>query len=160
MSIKTPTWAAQSLPQSLKNMKGVITMTREMQKLVKKRKAEAAALVRFANPKSRTRPKIETITEILSRKIPYDFSEGNPEIISIEVISFSRNRIIKAAYFKVKISSGKVWEISAYENLTGRTPEEKEADKTATFPSGLYNVFRRDITEMENGGRHNRCPTT
>lgn len=121
-------------------------MTREMQRSIKKNKADAAGLVRFANPKSRTRPSIEWVKETLSRHIPYVPLKEKPAITEVTVTRFSRNRIIKSARFEVELDNGQVFEMSAFQNLVGRTPEEKEADKTADFPSGLFNIFREEVT--------------
>jgi len=120
-------------------------MTREMQQLVKKTKLDSAELVRYANPKSKTIPSLERITEILSGNIPYRFCEGKPTITNIRVTEYHRNHIIKTARFKVETSNNRTFEITAYQHLTGRTPEEKEADKTADFPSGLFKIFHKEI---------------
>lgn len=119
-------------------------MTREMQKMIMESKQQAAELIRFANPKSKNTSSIGRVTEILSNNIPYCNGE-KPVITNISVSRYSKNRIIKSAQFRVKTADGKVFKIDAYQNLTGRTQEEKEADKTATFPSGLFNIFYSEI---------------
>ncbi len=118
-------------------------MKKEMLELVKDSKQRAAELVRFANPKSKTRPSIERVIEILLRSIPY--CEEKPVITNFSVTEYHKNSLIKVARFKVETVEGKVFEISAYQHLKGRTQEEKEADKTATFPSGLFNIFHKEI---------------
>lgn len=127
-------------------------MTREMMNRIKTKKQEAAELVRYANPKSKTRPTIERVTELMIGHIPYAYSEGKPVITNIEIKEYHMNCIIKTARFIVTLENGKVWEISVYQHLKGRTAEEKEADKTATFPSGLFNIFHDDVTEKMNRG--------
>lgn len=119
-------------------------MTREMLKRIREHKAEAALLVRYANPKSKSKPTAEEVLAILYRHIPY-CGTVRPIINSFSVDRFNRNAIIKSAYFVVELDNGKRYQISAYENLTGRTPEEKEADKTAKFPSGLFTIFHDEI---------------
>ena len=104
-------------------------MTREMQALVKRAKEQAAVLV---------------VKNILARHIPY-CNGVVPAIVSCEVSEFHRNSIIRSACFIVAVENGKKYEISAYEHLTGRTPEQREADKTAEFPSGLFTIFRDEI---------------
>lgn len=136
----------------IKTQKGETDMTREMMNSIKRNKQEAAELVRFANPKSKTRPTIERINEIMMGRVPYAYSEGKPVITNITVKEYNRNRIIKSARFIVTLANGKVWEITAYEHLKGRTPEEREADKTANYPSGLFRIFHDEITEKMNGG--------
>ena len=121
-------------------------MTREMQRMIKRAKENAAILVRYANPRSKSKPAFEQVKEILSRHIPY--CDGViPAIVSVEIAEFHRNSIIKSAYFVVTVENGKKYKISAYENLTGRTPEQKEADKNADFPSGLFKIFHDEIKE-------------
>ena len=120
-------------------------MTREMLKMVKESKQRAAELVRYANPKSKSKPSIEHITEILTASIPYKYSEGKPVITSFNVTRWNVNHIIRSARFQVETSNGKTWKIDAYEQLKGRTTEEKEYDKTATFPSGLFNIYHSEI---------------
>lgn len=119
-------------------------MTREMMKRIKESKQRAAELVQYANPKSRKRSTIERITELLSRHIPY--SGEKPVITSVSVMEYHKNSIIETACFRVDTEDGRAFKITACKNLKGRTPEEKEADKTATFPSGLFNVFHDEIT--------------
>lgn len=123
-------------------------MTREMQKAVKESKAEAALLVRYANPKSRSKPTTEQVLEVLKRHIPY-CGTIRPAIEKFTVTEFNRNPIQRSAHFLVELDNGKQWDISVYESLKGRTPEEKEADKTATFPSGLFNIFHDEIKAPE-----------
>jgi hypothetical protein len=114
-------------------------MTREQQKSIKLRKQESQLLVRYANPKSSNKPQIEIVTEILQCHIPY--CAERPIITRFTVTEFHRNSIIRVARYKVDTLSGQSWEISAYEDLKGRTPEQKEEDKNATFPSGLFKIF-------------------
>lgn len=68
-----------------------------------------------------------------------------PVITDISVTEYHKNSIIETAYFKVNTADGRTFEITAYKNLKGRTPEEKEADRTATFPSGLFTIFHGEI---------------
>lgn len=105
-------------------------MTRDMIKRIKKNKENAALLVRYANPKSKSKPTEEEVLEILYRHIPY-CGTIRPVIKSFTVSRFNRNKIIKCAYFVVELDNGKTYEISAYQDLKGRTPEQKEEDKTA-----------------------------
>ena len=119
-------------------------MTREMMKRIRERKQLAAELVQYANPKSRKRSSVERITEILERYIPY--SGEKPVITNISVTGYHKNSIIEIAYFRAHTADDKSFEITACKELKGRTPEEKEADKTAQFPSGLFNVFYKEIT--------------
>ena len=114
-------------------------MTREMQMRIKERKHEAAELVRYANPRSKKRPSLEWVTKVLSSHIPY--GSVKPVITNISVIEYSKNPIIKFACFRVETDIGRVFEVRAYQNLKGRTQEEKEADKAADFPSGLFKIF-------------------
>jgi hypothetical protein len=118
-------------------------MNREMQKMIKASKQRAAELVRYANPRSKSKPSVECVTEILLGSIPY--CQERPIISSFAVTRYNRNCLIRSARFQVEITNGKAWEIDAYEHLKGRTPEEKERDKTATFPSGLFNIFHSEI---------------
>ena len=119
-------------------------MTRETQRRIRESKQRAAELVRYANPRSKSKPSVERVTELLLMNIPY--STVRPIVMSFNVTGWNRNSIIRAAQYKVETTDGKVWEIDAYEHLKGRTQEQKEADKTATFPSGLFNIFHSDIT--------------
>lgn len=119
-------------------------MTRETMKRIRQAKENAALLVRYANPKSKSKPTEEQVLEILYRHIPYR-GTVRPIIKSFTVTRFERNRIIRCAYFVVELDNGKHYEISAYEHLTGRTPEQKEEDKTATYPSGLFTIFHDEI---------------
>jgi hypothetical protein len=121
----------------------VVDMTREMLRMVKENKERAAELVRYANPRSKSKPSVERITELLQVHIPY--KTDRPVVTSFSVIRWNRNPIIRSAQYKVETADGKVWRIDAYEHLKGRTLEEKEADKTATFPSGLFNIFHSEI---------------
>lgn len=123
-------------------------MTREMQKSIKERKAEAALLVRYANPKSKSKPTAGQVLEVLKRHIPYR-GTVRPVITKFTVSEFNRNPIQRSAHFLVELDNGKQWDISAYESLRGRTPEEKEADKSATFPSGLFKIFHDEIKAPE-----------
>lgn len=118
-------------------------MTRDMMKRIKKNKENAALLVRYANPKSKSKPTEEEVLEILYRHIPY--CGTRPAIKSFTVSRFNRNKIIKCAYFVVELDNGKTYEISAYQDLKGRTPEQKEEDKTAEYPSGLFTIFHTEI---------------
>ncbi len=125
-------------------------MTREMQKRVKEKKERAAALVRYAAPKNgrnmKNCPTLEEVKAILAQHIPYRFDEGKPIIASVEIAHHSKNTLIEMARFTVELANGKVWEIDAHKLLKDvRTPEEKEADKTATFPSGLFCIFHNEI---------------
>lgn len=119
-------------------------MTREIMKRIKESKERAAELVQYANPKSRKRPTMKRITEIMERNIPY--CGQKPIITNISVTEYHKNNIIETAYFRVDTADGKAFKITACKNLMGRTPEEKEADKTETFPSGLFNIFHDEIT--------------
>jgi hypothetical protein len=123
-------------------------MNREMQRTIRERKQEATDLIKYALPQNGRNmascPTKERVTEILSKNIPY--CGEKPVITNINVIEFHKNDIIRSAYFKVETSNGKVFKISAYQNLKGRTPEQKEADKTETFPSGLFTIFHDEIT--------------
>ena len=120
-------------------------MTREMMKRIREKKQWAAELVQYANPKSRKRSSIERITELLSMHIPYRGEK--PIITNVSVTEYHKNSIIEIAYFRVDTADGKAFKITACKELKGRTPEEKEADKTATFPGGLFNIFHDEITE-------------
>ena len=114
-------------------------MTREMQKIIRERKHEAAELVRYANPRSKKRPSLKWVTKVLSSHIPYCVVK--PVITNVSVMDYNKNRIIKYACFRIETDIGRVFEVRAYQNLKGRTQEEKEADKTANFPSGLFKIF-------------------
>ena len=115
--------------------------------MVTESKQRAAELIRYASPNNgrnmKNRPTIERVTEILSGCIPYNAEK--PVISNISVMEYSKNDIIKSAHFRVETENGKAFKISAYQHLKGRTQEEKEADKTATFPSGLFNIFHSEI---------------
>lgn len=118
-------------------------MKKVMQKRIKASKQKATELVRYANPKSKNKPSITRIQEILSANIPY--VGERPTIVNVSVIDYSKNDIIKSAHFKVATSNNKIFKISAYEHLTPQSAEQKEIDKTATFPSGLFNIFHSEI---------------
>lgn len=94
-------------------------MTRDMMKRIKKNKENAALLVRYANPKSKSKPTEEEVLEILYRHIPY--CGTRPAIKSFTVSRFNRNK----------------------------TPEQKEEDKTADYPSGLFTIFHTEIKAPE-----------
>lgn len=119
-------------------------MTREMMKRIRRAKEESSLLVRYANPKSKCKPTEEQVLSILYHHIPC-CGAIRPIIKKFTVYNFSRNSLLKSAYFIVELDNGKSYKISAYENLKGRTPEQKEADKTATFPSGLFTIFHDEI---------------
>ena len=121
-------------------------MTREMQRRIKEEKEASSILVRYANPMSKKRPTFDQVKEILSRHIPY-CGGMVPAIVSFEISQFNRNAIIKSARFIVTVENGKKYKITAYEELTGRTPEQKEADKKAQFPSGLFKIFHDEIKD-------------
>jgi hypothetical protein len=120
-------------------------------RLCKKYREEAKTLVKYANPLSRTKPADERVLTILKKKIPHGFGE-QVIIEHFDVVEFSRNRLIKCARFNVYLDNGKVWEITAYERLVGRTLEEREEDKTRTFPSDFFNTFYTDITDKIKKG--------
>jgi hypothetical protein len=120
-------------------------MTRDMIKMISKNKKEAAKLVRYANPKSRIYLSIDEIKEIMTRNIPYSGNESRPVITDVKITNYIKNDLIKAAYFRVTLENGKIWELSAIQDLKGQTAEEKERDKTASYPSGLFNIFHRQI---------------
>lgn len=124
-------------------------MTREMMNNIKRAKEQAKLLVRYANPKSKSKPTEQQVLEILHRHIPYCVAVRHA-IEKFTVSRFSRNEIIRSAYFIVELDNGEKYEISAYENLKGRTLEEREADKTANYPSGLFTIFHSKIDELEN----------
>jgi hypothetical protein len=118
-------------------------MTKNMIAMCKKNRQEAVELIQYANPKSKSRPTIERVTEILNGRVLY--SGKKPEIISIIVKRYNRNSIIRSAQFTVTTSEGRTFTIDAYQHLKGRTQEEKEADKVATFPSLLFNTFSTEV---------------
>lgn len=92
-------------------------MTREMQALVKRAKEQAAVLVRYANPRSKSKPTLDQVKNILSRHIPY--CDGVvPAIVSCEVSEFHRNSIIRSAYFIVAVENGKKCEDENSEPFT------------------------------------------
>ena len=119
-------------------------MNKEMQKMIKKNKQEAKELIQYANPKSKKQVTIKRITEILLRHIPYCGIE-KPIINKIDVIGYSKNDIIKSAKFQIKTTDDKKFQITAYQNLKGRSQEVKDRDKKAEFPSGLFNIFTDEI---------------
>ena len=121
-------------------------MNREQMKRIRESKAEATLLVRYANAKSRNKPTAEQVLEVLKRHIPY-CGTIRPAIEKFVVTYYNANAVIKTARFRVELDNGKAWEITAYQNFKGRTPEEREADKTATFPSGLFNIFHDEIKQ-------------
>ena len=106
-------------------------MTRDMMKRIKKNKENAALLVRYANPKSKSKPTEEEVLEILYRHIPY--CGTRPAIKSFTVSRFNRNKIIKCAYFVVELDNGKTYEISAYQDLKGRTPKGRGQNRRISF---------------------------
>lgn len=119
-------------------------MKMEMLKRVKEVRQEAAELVRYANPRSRIRPTYEWVVEKMVRHIPYGCG-ARPVIKSVTVKSYECNRIIKTARFLVETESRGTWEITAYEDRVARTPAEREADKEASFPSGLFKIFHDKV---------------
>jgi len=120
-------------------------MTREMQQTIKRRKQEAADLVRFANPRSKSKPTAEQIKDILLPHIPYSYSEGKPVITEFSIKSFSTNHMVGYADYLVKLETGKMWMISAYDHKTGRTPKQRAEDKTADWPSGYFVIFHDEV---------------
>lgn len=90
----------------------------------------------------------EQVLEVLYRHIPYA-GTVRPTIKSFTVSEFNRNAIIRSARFIVDLDNGKSYKITAYEDLKGRTPEQREADKTAQFPSGLFTIFHDEIKAPE-----------
>ncbi len=104
-------------------------MKEEMMKRIKRAKENAAILVRYANPKSKSKPTEEQVLSILYRQIPY--RGERPTIINFTVARFSRNPIIRCAYFVVELDNGKKYKISAYEHLVNpvvschRAPSKK-----------------------------------
>jgi len=119
-------------------------MNRKTQQLIRECKAEAAEIIRYANPKSRIKPAIEHITEILTMHVPYS-GRIKPIIENIEVVRYTRNDLIKTAIINVSLDNGKRYRISAYQELKGRSPELREQDKTAMFPSGLFRIYHDEI---------------
>lgn len=133
-------------------------MTREMMNNIKRAKEQAKLLVRYANPKSKSKPTEQQVLEILHRHIPY-CGTVRPTIEKFTVSRFSRNEIIRSAYFVVELDNGEKYEISAYEDLKGRTPEEREADKIADYPSGLFTIFTAKLkNRKQNPNRKRRKP--
>ena len=110
-------------------------------------KKEAAELVRFANPKTRakTMPTVTRVFEILEKKIPYRSSEKRPAIMSIKDTKYHANKIQKSATIIVEASDGKTYEFTAYQSLIPQSQEEREADKKAAFPRGLFKIFRKVV---------------
>lgn len=94
-------------------------MTREMQKAIKRNKSEAALLVRYADPKSKSKPANEEVIEVLSRHIPKSGAD-KVEIKKYMVSKFNRNSIQRSAHFIVELTNGKQWNISVYEDLNAR----------------------------------------
>lgn len=119
-------------------------MTRETQRLIKQNKEEADQLIRWANPRSKTHPRFNEVIQILQRHIPY-YGIVKPVVVDLMVKSYNINKIQKSAHFIVRLEDHREFDISVYQNLVGRTPEEKESDKTADFPSGLFNIFHDEI---------------
>jgi hypothetical protein len=122
-------------------------MNRRIIALVKRNKEKAKTLVRYANPRTRKRPSVDEVKAILQERIPYDFGGEKPTvppILDIRVKSYSANSIQKSAHIIVTTSHG-AFEFSAYQHLVGRTPEEIEADKQTSFPSGLFTIFRDPV---------------
>jgi hypothetical protein len=119
---------------------------KEILQLIKERKQQTSDLVRYANPKSKTRPCIERVLQIVSAKIPYK-GLTRPVVTSAAVTYYSRNQIIKTARFRVETAFHGAWEISAYQHLKGRSKEERQADNNSTFPSGLFTIFADRIKE-------------
>jgi len=122
-------------------------MTREMQRRIRENKQEAVELIRYAAPQNgrtlKNCPSVGSVTKILEKHVLYNGEK--PVITNIEIIDYSKNDIIKSAHFRVKTAEGRTFKITAYQELKGRTQEQKEYDKTAMFPSGLFNVFHDEI---------------
>lgn len=122
-------------------------MTREMQARIREVTKEAKALVDFANPKARTKINPLYVKWLLSRHIPYA-ATNKPEVMEFDCIRFTSNPLVSVAEYRVKTINNGTWQIAAYYDKTGRTPEQKQDDKTAMFPSGLFKIFhtRLEIT--------------
>lgn len=120
-------------------------MTREMQARIREVTKEAKALVDFANPKARTKINPLYVKWLLSRHIPYA-ATNKPEILDFERILFTSNSLVSHVEYRVKTVNNGTWQIDAYYDKKGRTPEQKQDDKTAMFPSGLFKIFH---TRME-----------
>ena len=73
-------------------------MTRTMQKRIRESKAKAALLVRYANPKSKSKPTDEQVLEVLKCNIPYR-GTNRPTIKEFTVTEFNRNPIQRSAHF-------------------------------------------------------------
>ena len=117
--------------------------TQETMKMVKERKQQAAELIRFANPKSRIRPSVERVIQVVSGKIPYKTSI--PCVTSVTATYYSKNSLIETARLRVETAFHGAWEVTAYKNLVGRSEQERQADSVADFPSGLFKVFADKI---------------
>jgi len=115
-------------------------MKRDMLQLVAETKRKANKLIRYANPRSKARPTIEEVKKIIQRNIPYKRSGARPVIEEIIVREYHKNPIQKSAHFFVITDIG-IFEISVYERIGAQPAEEKECDKTETFPSGLFKIF-------------------
>ena len=130
-------------------------MTREKQAFIRQHKANAATLIRYANPKSRKKPTLEEVRAILNRQIPFVPLTEKPTITSITVTGYSKNSIIKSARFEIQLDNGKMYKITAFEDVKDvRTQEEKELDRLADYPSGMFKIFRDEILQsLENENR-------
>lgn len=80
-------------------------MTRTMQKRIRESKAKAALLVRYANPKSKSKPTDEQVLEVLKCNIPYR-GTNRPTIKKFTVTEFNRNPIQRSAHFFVELDNG------------------------------------------------------
>ena len=119
---------------------------KEILQIIKERKQQTSDLVRYANPKSRTRPCIERVIQIVSDKIPYS-GITRPVVTGATTTYYSRNSLIKTARFRVETAFHGAWEVTAYQHLKGRSNEERQADNNSTFPSGLFTIFTNKIKE-------------
>lgn len=121
-------------------------MTRSMQRLIKEKKEERAKLIQLANPRSRKRISEAEAIQILKRHIPYiSYAGTSNEIEKFEIKSYNKNSIQKSARFIVYTKDERIFEISVYQSLRPQSKEEKEADRTATFPSGLFGIYHDQI---------------
>lgn len=120
--------------------------TKETMKLVKERKQQSADLIRYANPKSRTRPCLERVVQIVGDKIPYK-GITRPVVTNTIVTYYSCNSLIKTARFRVETAFHGAWEITAYQHRRGQSKEERQADNNSTFPSGLFTIFADKIKD-------------
>ena len=118
-------------------------MNKVIQESIKRERLFAESLVRYANHKSRVKPSEEWVREVLSSHLPFSWKTT---IAEFKVTEYGRNEIIKTARFSAITQCGKAVAFTAYQDLKGRTPEEKEHDKTAMFPSGLFKIFRHEVT--------------